>query len=230
MPAYAILSHTWQEGEEVTFDDFKNETGKDRAGYDKIRFCVQQAQPDGLRYFWVDTCCINKADAVELQHATNSMFRWYHDAARCYVFLSDVPGPSQESIAATGAPGCEQAFRGSRWFTRGWTLQELLAPGASSFFSQEWALLGDRDQLKHCISEVTGIPVSALGGASLDSFSIDDRLSWSSRRQTTHKEDRAYSLLGMFDVFMPLIYGEGEENAFRRLKRKIEKAMRDASP
>src|SRR5689334_18628957 len=114
-------SHTWQDGEEVTFDDFKNKTGNHKAGYEKIRFSAQQAQRDGLRYVWVDTCCINKADAVELQHAINSMFRWYRDAARCYVFLLDVPAPGQESIAATGASAWEQAFRSSRWFTRGWT-------------------------------------------------------------------------------------------------------------
>jgi tetratricopeptide (TPR) repeat protein len=224
--AYAVLSHTWQEGE-VTFDDLKHETWKDKAGYKKIRFSAQQAQRDGLRYIWVDTCCINKADVVELQHAINSMFRWYRDAARCYVFLSDVPGPGQESTIATSAPGWEHAFRSSQWFTRGWTLQELLAPRAVSFFSREWKHLGERHELKQCINEITGIPVSALGGAPLDNFGIDERLSWSNRRQTTYKEDRAYSLLGMFNVFMPLIYGEGEENAFRRLRKKIEKAMRD---
>ncbi len=229
IPAYAILSHTWQAGE-VTFDEFKNGTGNQKAGYEKIRLSTQQAQRDGLCYVWVDTCCINKADAVELQHAINSMFRWYRDAARCYVFLSDVSSPDMESVITAGAPLWEQAFRSSRWFIRGWTLQELLAPRAVSFFSQEWKHLGERHELKHRISEITGIPVSALGDASLDSFSVDERLSWSSRRQTTHKEDRAYSLLGMFNVFMPLLYGEGEENAFRRLKKGIEEKLQDIQP
>jgi tetratricopeptide (TPR) repeat protein len=229
VPAYAILSHTWHE-DEVTFDDLKHETGTHKAGYEKICFSAQQAQHDGLRYFWVDTCCINKADAVELQDAINSMFRWYRDAAKCYVFLSDVPGPGQELIATTGVPAWEQAFRSSRWFTRGWTLQEMLAPRHVSFFSRDWKHLGDRRQLGHCIQEITGIPIAAISGASLDNFSVDEKLSWSSRRQTTRKEDRAYSLLGIFNVFMSLIYGEGEENAFRRLKKKIEKAVRDGSP
>jgi hypothetical protein len=85
VPAYAILSHTRQAGQEVTFDEFKRGLGRDKAGFDKIRVCVQQAQRDGLRHCWMDTCCINKADHVELQHAINSMFRWYQEATRCYV-------------------------------------------------------------------------------------------------------------------------------------------------
>ncbi|OAL56071.1 HET-domain-containing protein [Pyrenochaeta sp. DS3sAY3a] len=227
VPAYAILSHTWQEGQEVTFDDLKNKTGNHKLGYAKIRFCAQQAQRDGLRYIWVDTCCINKADAVELQDAINSMFRWYRDAVRCYVFLSDVQGPEEESTVAASARAWEQAFRSSRWFTRGWTLQELVAPRILGFFSRDWKQLGDRHELKHQIHEITGIPVAALGGASLDRFSIEERLSWSKGRRTTRKEDRAYSLLGLFDIIIPLLYGEGEEKAFRRLKKEIAETLQD---
>ncbi|KAK7177499.1 phosphorylase superfamily protein [Paraphaeosphaeria sporulosa] len=222
VPAYAILSHTWVAGKEVTFDEFTAGVGHE-AGYNKIRFCARQAEHDGLRYFWVDTCCINKADTVELQHAINSMFRWYRKAARCYVFLSDVPTADLET------PTGKQALRKSRWFTRGWTLQELLAPPLVNFFSKDGKLLGTRHELRQEIHEITSIPVAALTGASLDSFSIDDRLSWSERRCTTRAEDMAYCLLGIFGVFTYLNYGEGLDNAFRRLKKAIAEDLRESS-
>ncbi|KAH8717012.1 heterokaryon incompatibility protein-domain-containing protein [Phaeosphaeriaceae sp. PMI808] len=119
IPAYAILSHTWQEGEEVTFDDLTNGTGGNKAGYTKIRFCAQQAERDGLHYFWVDTCCINKLDPIELQTAINSMFRWYRDAAKCYVFLSDVSINKRKAGGEASQFPWEPAFRASRWHTRG---------------------------------------------------------------------------------------------------------------
>lgn len=222
VPAYAILSHTWVAGREVTFDEFNAGEGH-KAGYKKIRFCARQAELDGLRYFWVDTCCINKADNVELQHAINSMFRWYQKAARCYVFLSDVP------TADPGTPTGKQPFRNSRWFTRGWTLQELLAPQVVSFFSEEGKHLGMRHELRQEIHEITSIPVAALTGAPLDSFSIDQRLSWSKQRRTAREEDMAYCLLGIFGVFTYLNYGEGQENAFRRLRKAIEEGLRESS-
>src|SRR5271155_2034114 len=91
IPAYAILSHTWgDDGQEFTFEDLAKGAGKSKPGYRKIRFCGEQAARDGLRYFWVDTCCIDKSDAAELQSAINSMFQWYKNAARCYVYLPDV--------------------------------------------------------------------------------------------------------------------------------------------
>ncbi|KAL5373431.1 hypothetical protein DPSP01_012732 [Paraphaeosphaeria sporulosa] len=222
VPAYAILSHTWVAGKEVTFDEFIADEGHE-AGYNKIRFCARQAERDGLRYFWVDTCCINKADTVELQHAINSMFRWYQKAARCYVFLSDVPTADLET------PTLKQALRNSRWFTRGWTLQELLAPQVVSFFSKDGKHLGTRHELRQEIHEITSIPVAALTGASLDNFSIEERLSWSERRSTTREEDMAYCLLGIFGVFTYLNYGEGQNNAFRRLKKVIEEDLRESS-
>lgn len=220
VPAYAILSHTWSAGKEVTFDEFSNGIGHE-AGYTKIRFCARQAERDGLRYFWVDTCCINKADTVELQHAINSMFRWYQKAARCYVFLEDV------STADPGTSNWKQELRNSRWFTRGWTLQELLAPQAVYFFSRDGKHLGTRHKLIHEIHEIARIPIAALAGASLDSFSIDQRLSWSDQRCTTREEDMAYCLLGIFGVYTYLNYGEGHANAFKRLRKAIEEDMRE---
>jgi hypothetical protein len=227
IPPYAILSHTWQEGQEVTFDDLRNNNGKNKAGYEKIRFCAQQAELNNLRYFWVDTCCINKADHVELQDAINSMFRWYQNARRCYVYLSDVSSAEQEPSSQLT---WELAFRASRWFTRGWTLQELLAPLTVEFFSQEGRPLGDKRTLEQQIHETTGITIPALRGIHLREIDVEERLSWINGRQTTRPEDKAYSLLGIFGIFMSLIYGEGEENAFKRLRRKVDKSTRDFLP
>jgi hypothetical protein len=122
IPPYAILSHTWQHGKEVIFDDFKEGTigkpGQNKVGYDKILFCARQAQRDGLHHVWVDTCCINKNDGVELQHAINSMFRWYKAAAQCYVYLWDVSTSDERS-----GLDWEIDLRQSLWFTRGWVIQ-----------------------------------------------------------------------------------------------------------
>jgi hypothetical protein len=157
IPPYAILSHTWGE-QEVIFNDLKNldnvkdVDAKKEAGWNKIRFCAQQAERDGLDYFWVDTCCIDKANYTELSKAINSMFRWYQNAEKCYVFLSDIRNDTLEGDV-------ESAFRQSRWFDRGWTLQELLAPHSVEFFSKNGARLGDKESLKRTIHEVTGIPI-----------------------------------------------------------------------
>ena len=133
---YAILSHTWEaDADEVTFADLATGKCKAKRGYEKIRFCGQQARQDGLQYFWVDTCCIDKADKAELSHATRSMFRWYQNATRCYVYLLGVSTAKGNLDYVLGESTWEPAFRLSRWFTRGWTLQELLAPGTVEFFS-----------------------------------------------------------------------------------------------
>jgi hypothetical protein len=226
IPQYAILSHTWG-AEEVTFGDLIDGTGKSKAGYDKIRFCAQQAANDGLQYFWVDTCCIDKSSSAELQEAINSMFRWYQNAAKCYVYLSDVSIRKRKASDWSSDYTWESAFRSSRWFTRGWTLQELLAPGPDSveFFSQEGDRLGDKRTLERQIYEITGIPVTALQGIPLSQFDVDDRLLWAESRQTTREEDKAYSLFGIFNVYMPLIYGEGRQNAFKRLQEEIDKPL-----
>jgi Heterokaryon incompatibility protein (HET) len=221
-PRYAILSHTWNKDDdkEVIFSDVENKSGTSKAGYAKLQFCGKQAKRDGLEYFWVDTCCINKANHAELSEAIASMFRWYRDAQHCYVYLSDVPigHDSNEQPQQSWEP----AFRKSRWFTRGWTLQELIAPKSVKFFSQEEELLGDKKMLGQIIQEITGVPFTALSGSPLTQFSIEERLQWAVKRNTKRKEDRAYCLLGIFDVFIPLIYGEGD-HAFIRLKEEIDK-------
>jgi hypothetical protein len=148
------------------------------------------------------------------------MFRWYRDAQHCYVYLPDVSVSNDSS----NEPQLrwEPAFRNSRWFTRGWTLQELIAPRSVRFFSREEELLGDKKMLKHQIQEITGVPVTALSGRPLTQFSIEERLQWAAKRKTKRKEDQAYCLLGIFDIFIPLIYGEGD-HAFTRLKEEINK-------
>jgi hypothetical protein len=231
IPKYAILSHTWgADTEEVNFRDLIDGTGKSKDGYRKIRFCGEQASRDGLQYFWVDTCCIDKSNSVELAEAINSMFRWYRDAAKCYVYLSDVSTAKRRRSTSLSKLAWESAFRASRWFTRGWTLQELLAPSSVEFFSEEGKRLGNKKTLEQQIHEITGIAVSAIHGAPLSQFGVEERLLWAASRQTTREEDKAYSLLGIFDIYMPLIYGEGRDNALSRLKEEIDKPSKRQAP
>jgi hypothetical protein len=222
IPRYAILSHTWTEGQEVTFKDLTDGTGNEKTGFDKIRFCGERARLDGLQHIWVDTCCIDKSNAVELQEAIISMFRWYQNADKCYAYLSDI-SINERNAGNNTERTWEPAFRASRWFTRGWTLQELLAPDSVEFFSREGKRLGDKTTLERQIHEITGIALSALRGTPLSQFGIDERLSWAANRNTMRGEDKAYSLLGIFDVYMPLIYGEGKDSAFSRLRDSIDK-------
>ncbi|KAK0744691.1 hypothetical protein B0T21DRAFT_380877 [Apiosordaria backusii] len=219
IPPYAILSHTWGD-EEVLFKDLEDSTAKKKAGYAKIQFCGDQAKRDGLKYFWVDTCCIDKSDAAELQHALNSIFQWYRDAAKCYVYLTDV---SSRKRNVDGNSSWELAFRKCRWFTRGWTLQELIAPAIVEFFSKDGERLGDKKSLEQEIHNITGIPPKALQGSPLSDFGVAERMKWIEKRNTKYEEDKAYSLFGIFDVHMPILYGEGEEKAFDRLQEKIDK-------
>jgi hypothetical protein len=230
IPPYAILSHTWgADTEEVSFKDLISGTGKSKAGYGKIRFCGEQAGRDGLQYFWVDTCCIDKSNNNELSEAINSMFRWYCNAAKCYVYLPDVSRPALYAIDKFSQLPWELAFRKSRWFTRGWTLQELIAPVSVEFFSKEGEQLGNKRSLERHIHEITGIPIKVLQGGSLSDFGVTERMLWAEKRETTRKEDKAYSLLGIFDVCMPLIYGEGRDSAFKRLWEEINKALKGKS-
>ncbi|KAF2810837.1 uncharacterized protein BDZ99DRAFT_441433 [Mytilinidion resinicola] len=223
IPPYAILSHRWlDDTEEPTFEDLTKGAGQEKLGYKKLRFCIEQARQNGLQYFWVDTCCIDKADSSELSQAINSMFRWYRDATRCYVYLSDVSTRKRKRNVGS-IDTWESEFRKSTWFTRGWTLQELLAPALVEFFSQEGKRLGDKSSLKQQLHEITGVPTSALQGSHLSQFSVNERFSWIERRETKVGEDKAYSLLGIFDVRITLRYGEGMASAFKRLEEEIDK-------
>lgn len=222
IPEYVVLSHTWEAaGQEVTLQDFQSRTTEQlrgKAGYAKINFCSNQAAQDGYQYFWIDTCCIDKTNNVELSEAINSMFRWYRETVRCYVYLADVKAGGLQHDAL------QDAFTNSRWFTRGWTLQELLAPNSVEFFSSDGIRLGDKLSLEGEIHRITGIAVEALRGRSLSDFSVSERMKWATKRTTTRKEDEAYSLLGIFDIYMPLIYGE-RERALVRLREQIDRSL-----
>jgi hypothetical protein len=196
IPSYAILSHTWEaDDQEVTFRDLTNGVWLNKLGYGKIRFCAEQARKDGLQYFWVDSCSIDKSSSAELQEAINSMFRWYRNATKCYVYLSDV---STRKHSRSSELLWETAFNQSRWFTRGWTLQELLAPSSVEFFSREGKRIGDKRSLEIQIQHITAIPIQALQGNPLSEFSVEARMSWAINRTTTIEEDLAYCLLGIF--------------------------------
>lgn len=222
IPPYAILSHTWgADDDELTFNDLKDGAGKSKVGYEKIQFCGEQAQKDGLQYFWVDTCCIDKANHAELAEAIVSMYHWYLSAEKCYVYLVDVSVGIVDKSNLTERTW-ELDFRKSRWLTRGWTLQELLAPKSVEFFSREREWLGDKHTLERVIHETTEIPLMALRGAPLPNFSVEERMRWAAKRHTKRTEDKAYCLLGIFNVFMSPIYGEGA-NAFIRLRGEIDR-------
>ncbi|KAL5088552.1 hypothetical protein Trisim1_006509 [Trichoderma cf. simile WF8] len=243
-PPYAILSHTWgSDDEELSFRDVEDgNINKPGIGSVKFRGCCRQAAEDGLDYAWIDTCCIDKTNLVELSEAINSMFRWYQRASICYAFLSDVP--SDDNFRQRGSK-----FQRSRWFQRGWTLQELLAPKMMRFYGaispsdvnsrratvgthlvQEWRLLGNKGSMSTTIASITGIPRHyLLGIAALHTASIAQRMSWAAHRDTKRKEDLAYCLLGIFNITMPMIYGEGGEQAFFRLQEQIMKVTRDDS-
>jgi NACHT domain/Heterokaryon incompatibility protein (HET) len=228
LPLHAILSHTWgKESEEVTFEDMVTGLGQVKAGYQKLRFCGEQAAKDRLRYFWVDSCCIKKSSDSELSESINSMFRWYRRAAKCYVYLWDVSTTKRKRGGEKAQDTWEQAFRESRWFTRGWTLQELLAPTSVEFFSKEGNRLGNKQSLEQLIHKITGIPVLALRGPILSQFSADQKFDWAKNRKTAREEDWAYSLLGIFEISIPVIYGEGRTKAVRRLRKEIDDASKD---
>ncbi|KAH7237302.1 heterokaryon incompatibility protein-domain-containing protein [Fusarium solani] len=209
---FAILSHTWEK-DEITFQDIERPGADEKEGYNKLRNACSVAAADGFDYIWIDTCCIDKTSSAELSEAINSMYRWYQEAEVCYAYLADVPF-------------CE--FSQSRWFTRGWTLQELIAPSTVIFFDKEWEVIGTKSELARLISDRTQIPIGILSGGDIWSASVAQRMSWASKRKTTRIEDLAYCLMGIFDIHMPMIYGEGER-AFIRLQEQIMKTSDDFS-
>lgn len=221
---YAILSHRWgRPMDEVSFEDMLTNQYRNKKGYAKLVGCCEQARRDGLRYVWVDTCCINKASSAELSEAITSMFAYYERAKMCYAFLDDV---SIDSNAGGSPPS---SFSQSAWFTRGWTLQELIAPTHVKFFDNTWSFLGHKTdkQLSPIIEGITGVDSIVLNvPATTKLMSVAKKMSWASRRQTTRVEDMAYSLMGIFGVYMPPLYGEGT-HAFIRLQEAIMKTSND---
>jgi hypothetical protein len=249
LPPYAALSHTWSD-EEVSFEDMHNLDDKvtQKKGFAKLLACSSLAKHDGLQYLWIDTCCIDKTSSAELAEAINSLFKWYEGASICYVYLPDVKAPKSK---------LDFGFERSKWFTRGWVLQELLAPNDLRFYDSDWTFLGTRYQLASQIAHITGIDLHILvrnhksghdalethhldtdscrecGNISaikplLKSVTIANRMLWTANRLTSREEDWAYSLLGIFDVSIPLLYGEGIK-AFTRLQEAIVKGSNDHS-
>ncbi|KAM0558118.1 hypothetical protein ACHAPJ_005285 [Fusarium lateritium] len=220
LPAYVILSHTWGKGE-VTFQEFRSWLPfyKWKPGAQKILKTCELARSRGFRYVWIDTCCIDKTNSVELAEAINSMFEWYASAAECYVYLQDLTPDAQT-----------HSLKYSRWFSRGWTLQELLATDDLIFFDQNWHQRGTKHELAALIENVTGISQQILRDKHLLSqVPVSHKMSWAAYRQTTRPEDIAYCLIGIFDVKMAFIYGEGRQNAFFRLQEEIIRRTNDMS-
>ncbi|KAK1759798.1 heterokaryon incompatibility protein-domain-containing protein [Echria macrotheca] len=265
-PFYAILSHTWEE-EEVLFEDARHGRRQLRqcrkAGLAKVLKAAELARNDGLDWIWIDTCCIDKSSSAELSEAINSMFVWYAEAYVCYAFLSDYKSRLKLSECRP------------RWFQRGWTLQELIAPVEVIFYDSQWTPFGNRTELLDELSLIVKVDQQVLrrqpnvdsectlghckGEAAirncdlckksifhpfwrlgpswnlvsvrslLAQMSISSRMSWAADRKTTRAEDKAYCLLGIFNVNMPLIYGEGSSKAFQRLQQEILQNSRDHS-
>ncbi|KAF4836560.1 Vegetative incompatibility protein HET-E-1 [Colletotrichum tropicale] len=177
----------------------------------------------GLGYMWIDTCCIDKTSSVEMSEAINSMFKWYQDSQICITYLSDVSDEVCSHLESTLASG---SFGSSRWFTRSWTLQELIAPKRLLFFSRNWRLIADRDDIWLPLYEITAVDPDVFGGRGLSKIPAARKMFWAARRHATRPEDVAYSLMGIFDVLMPLRYGEGEK-AFLRLQKEITRETED---
>jgi hypothetical protein len=241
IPKYAILSHTWGK-EELTFQEWSqpSTTTKTRAGYKKIISACDLVRGLNHEWLWVDTNCIDKTSSSELSEAINSMFTWYHNAEICIAYLDDVTsmGPT-ESNTVFGEAGVEDGgntflsqFRATKWFTRGWTLQELIAPPKLHFYNQQWARIGTKRGLAAEISAVTGIRKMYLCPAPHQppklwlTASISERMLWIAPRITTRVEDMAYCMFGLFDINMPLLYGEGPR-AFIRLQEEIIRVSSD---
>ncbi|EME43454.1 hypothetical protein DOTSEDRAFT_174297, partial [Dothistroma septosporum NZE10] len=218
-PAYAILSHTWSTipDEEVLYHDVINGTTTTKKAFSKLDGAMRQARPR-YDWIWVDTCCIDKTSSAELSEAINTMYTWYENADACFAFLQDKAFCSVGEIVE------------SKWFSRGWTLQELIAPKEVLFYDQNWTSIGSKKSptIFSAISERTKVGVDILLGTTpIQSVSVAQRMSWAAGRKTTRDEDMAYCLMGIFGVNMPMLYGEGGKNAFHRLQESIMKDSND---
>lgn len=221
-----------------------------KGGWKKVWSACLQACRDGYDYIWIDTCCIDKSSSTELSEALNSMFEWYAESAVCYTHLEDcrlcpAEFAPQSDNGQNWLEGCTEAqVRHCRWLIRGWTLQELIAPFARKFFDQDWTGIWRSEHIESILWNASGINKSMLPDTSvwgrspqgwtmkvrdsLQEVPVVVKMSWAAKRQTTRVEDKAYSLLGLFGVNMPLLYGEGHK-AFLRLQEEIIKSSNDDS-
>ena len=238
VPEYIALSHTWGD-DEVTFQDLETDLGRKKKGWIKIFGSAKEAKKYCCKYVWVDTCCIDKSSSAELSEAINSMFRWYRKSKVCVVHLEDVSKqpepkvveiePDSEPATPPPSPLSPPGFHQSRWFRRGWTLQELIAPKTLYFYDSAWNNIGEKGELEQVIWRITGIDLDVLRDHDLlHTKGIARRFSWASQRETTRIEDIAYCLMGIFSVNMPLHYGEGKM-AFIRLQEEIMRSRYDHS-
>ncbi|KAL9047736.1 MAG: hypothetical protein Q9206_006507 [Seirophora lacunosa] len=229
IPNYLILSHRWGE-KEVSYQQMRKNRAESGPGLTKIHAFCTLALQKGYEWVWVDTCCIDKRSSAELSEAINSMFHWYSNADECIVYLSDVVLKGQHA----GDADFDVQFSASAWFTRGWTVQELLAPRHLTFYDADWMEIGGKSKLAAPIAVVTGIGIQYVWKSPsefmddtrgrrevIEEASVATRMSWVSRRQTSRSEDIAYCMLGLFNVNMPLLYGEGAVKAFLRLQSEI---------
>ncbi|KAM5536695.1 hypothetical protein V8D89_009622 [Ganoderma adspersum] len=226
---YAILSHVWSvDGTEQTYEGTRRILADTPAGTtplsrysDKIKRFCEVARQDGFEWGWVDSSCIDKSSSSELSEAINSMYDWYRYSGTCYCFLHDL-----HDIDTADPTFCEE-FGNSKWFTRGWTLQELLAPSVLLFLSSTWRVIGSKYTLASIVEIVTDIDHSILTFEQpLEAISVARKMSWAASRTTTREEDEAYSLMGIFGVTIPISYGEGRY-AFIRLQEEIVKHYPD---
>ncbi|KAI1455907.1 HET-domain-containing protein [Annulohypoxylon moriforme] len=223
IPSYIILSHTWGK-EEVTFKDLSKNHFRHKDGFSKIEGCRLLALQYYRHWLWVDTCCIDQSSSAELSEAINSMYKWYQQADFCVAYLADVTKIPYPTLYQ------DRDFRKSRWFTRGWTLQELLAPKIVRFYDASWRFIDLRNNLSGLISEITGISADVIDSPDMaEQQNIALKFSWASRRETSREEDMAYCLMGLFGVNMPLLYGEGGVKAFHRLQNELMKDQYDHS-
>ncbi|KAG0694178.1 hypothetical protein DFH29DRAFT_336313 [Suillus ampliporus] len=217
---YVMLSHRW-EGTEPLLHDIQDKAVyelKAAGGFVKLQSFCKMARKAEYRWAWVDSCCIDQTNNVEVQTSLDSMFAWYRHSALTAVYLSDVPPSSK--------PG---ALAKSAWNTRGWTVPEFLAPNVIRFYQQDWSLYLDDDSPNHKespkimdeLEEATGIEARALVAFQPGMRDAREKLQWASTRVTTRPEDIAYSLFGMFGVRLPIHYGENKQNALGRLLQEI---------
>ncbi|KAI6038626.1 hypothetical protein EDC04DRAFT_2569599, partial [Pisolithus marmoratus] len=222
---FVTLSHRWGEGE-PSLREIEGHSiygMSTNGGFGKLQaFCVTAFERECL-WAWSDTCCIDRDSSAELQEAIGSMFAWYRRSAFTIVHLSDVPNAD--------------SFGGSEWFRRGWTLQELLAPRTILFYTQNWSLYKNLTCSNHKVHVTvldelrwaTGIESQFLTNFSPGMDDARSRLQWASLRCTTRPEDIAYSLFGIFNIHLPVLYGESAENALGRLLAEIISQSGDIS-
>jgi len=216
IPPYVIVSHRWRE-DEVTYQDFEHNTFSRRHGYHKIKESCRIALEANYNWVWLDTCCIDKRNFTELNEAINAMYKWYQKASLCVAYLFDYVHGHDE-------------LANSSWFTRCWTLQELIAPRRVEFYDQNWKFFGSKNRLCEQIATITWIGVEVLRCRAdpTTACTVAVRLSWAARRKASRVEDEAYSLLGLFALSMPTLYGSGEK-AFQMFLEEVLRRTGDVT-